>query len=388
MNGYKTVESHSPLIKDVRVRRFGLRFKILFATCCFVVTAAVVEFGGRLILGPVPPNQFPGLNPNETEDDVLLWRHKPGYGGSGQDGPINELGFRGPAISLAKPKDTFRILSLGESTTYGYGVEWNETYSLVLEHLLRRARKVEVINGGVRVWSTYQSVRFLGREIDRLQPDMVLFYHEINDFLPTTFRGLKVQGAGLNDIELAKQMQQRSWLRWLARQSRVVTEVRLAWARSLATATEKELAIKHERTVLLVGELPYVDLPLVSPGDEKPWLDNESQLVRVPDPLRRKYLEELIELTRSRGVTLLLLHPSYPVSKPHRCLLTRLAKEHSVPVLEIEDVIQAHARANGKVKGNYFFPNDVYHPNRWGHQVIAKGIARFMIERGLMPLGQ
>lgn len=384
MTGRNTTTSDLPLMPGVRIKKYGLRYKLLFSACCFCVTLMVIEFGGRLLLGPVPPNQFPGLNPNEIEDEELLWRHKPGYGGGGQDGPINDLGFRGQPITLAKPKGTYRILSLGESTTYGYGVEFNETYSYVLERSLRKEKPIQVINGGVRVWSTYQSVRFLDREIERLEPDMVLFYHEVNDFLPTTFRGLKVHGAGLNDVELAKHMQRRSWFRRLASQSRVVTEVRLGWARSLATATEKELAKKHDRTVLLVGALPYIDLPLVPPNVEKPWLANESRLVRLPDPLREKYIKDLISITGRQGVKLVILHPSYPVSIPHQCILTRLADENSVPIIEIEDVINEHALVEGKTKDNYFLPNDVYHPNKYGHQVIANGIAQFLIEHGLL----
>ena len=35
----------------------------------------------------------------------------------------NQLGFRGDDISVEKPKDTYRIVAVGGSTTYGSGVE-------------------------------------------------------------------------------------------------------------------------------------------------------------------------------------------------------------------------------------------------------------------------
>ena len=94
--------------------------------------------------------------------------------------------------SRAKPPGVFRILSLGESTTFGDKLEATENYSYRLEELLNAdptlGRRVEVWNCGIPAYSTYQSLRWL--ELDGLgfQPDLVLFYHEINDFLPTHHR--------------------------------------------------------------------------------------------------------------------------------------------------------------------------------------------------------
>ena len=41
---------------------------------------------------------------------------------------INSLGWRDREISLEKQEDTFRIVALGDSITFGWGVELNETY--------------------------------------------------------------------------------------------------------------------------------------------------------------------------------------------------------------------------------------------------------------------
>ena len=71
MTGRNTTTSDLPLMPGVRIKKYGLRYKLLFSACCFCVTLMVIEFGGRLLLGPVPPNQFPGLNPNEIEDEEL-----------------------------------------------------------------------------------------------------------------------------------------------------------------------------------------------------------------------------------------------------------------------------------------------------------------------------
>ena len=53
-------------------------------------------------------------------------------------------------ISELASDDAFRILVLGDSFTFGYGVENDETYSVQLQNLLneRLDRTVEVVNAG------------------------------------------------------------------------------------------------------------------------------------------------------------------------------------------------------------------------------------------------
>ena len=351
--------SRSPL---TRSRKLG------FALAIGLVTIVVLEGGARWLLSPPPPNAYPGLSANEMEDDALLWRNRPGA-----EGPINALGFRGNEIGLEKAPGVRRILSLGESTTYGDGVDWTATYSQRLDDLLReRGVAAQVINGGVRAWSTVQSVKFVDLEASRLQPDVVLFYHELNDFLPTTFRGLRLQGAALSDRELMN----RSWVVGLGRHSRLVSTVRLWLARRQATATLKDLAAQAGADVLNIRALPYDGLPDTVPGGRRPWISNDNPLVRVPDADREAALRQLVSLTRARGIQLILIHPAYRLSKPHRCLLTRLATEERVPLLDVEDLLAVDATSRGLAKADYF--RDSAHPNEMGHDVIARGLAAML----------
>lgn len=59
-------------------------------------------------------------------------------------------GLRNPIVTMPKPKGIYRILALGDSYTYGWGVEENDAWPRVLESLLRKkGLSVEVINAGV-----------------------------------------------------------------------------------------------------------------------------------------------------------------------------------------------------------------------------------------------
>lgn len=65
---------------------------------------------------------------------------------------INSDGLRGREINTPKPPHTFRILAVGDSVTFGYGVREEDTYVKVLERRLNEGesggREFEVLNGG------------------------------------------------------------------------------------------------------------------------------------------------------------------------------------------------------------------------------------------------
>lgn len=90
--------------------------------------------------------------------------------------------------SIEKPSDTFRIITLGDSWTYGMLVSTKDNYSEVLEDLLNNElqcsniRKFEVINLGVPSYDIeYEVERFKVRG-QKYQPDLVLWHFINNDF--------------------------------------------------------------------------------------------------------------------------------------------------------------------------------------------------------------
>ncbi|MCK7478321.1 MAG: hypothetical protein M0C28_13665 [Candidatus Moduliflexus flocculans] len=115
-------------------------------------------------------------------DPKLYWRLKPNQNCftkiDRKPVHINAHGTRGPGFSAAKPPDTLRILSLGDSRTFGWGLSEAETYSAVLGRLLRErlgtAKRVEVINAGVNAWSFQQMHAFYRDQAQAWTPDVVI----------------------------------------------------------------------------------------------------------------------------------------------------------------------------------------------------------------------
>jgi lysophospholipase L1-like esterase len=99
---------------------------------------------------------------------------------------INNKGFRGPDIPDEKG-ETYRIVALGESTTFGATIEpgdkpWPEVLEQMIRERLKLRRPVQVINAGIFALTLPDNLRRFPTEILPLRPDMLISYHGINGF--------------------------------------------------------------------------------------------------------------------------------------------------------------------------------------------------------------
>jgi len=108
----------------------------------------------------------------------VLYIPNPNYEGH------NSLGYRGGEFQLQKPEGTYRIVALGESTTYGFGINANKSYPSMLEKSLRQDygySHVEVINGGVIGYTSYEVLTSFQFRILEIDPDLIIYYGALND---------------------------------------------------------------------------------------------------------------------------------------------------------------------------------------------------------------
>ncbi len=99
---------------------------------------------------------------------------------------INSLGFRGPEIAREKG-NAYRIVALGESTTFGctLGPEdmpWPGLLEQMIRQRLNPRRPVEVVNAGVPGYTLEDNLHRIARDILPLKPDMIICYHGYNGF--------------------------------------------------------------------------------------------------------------------------------------------------------------------------------------------------------------
>ncbi|HSU53274.1 MAG TPA: GDSL-type esterase/lipase family protein [Candidatus Dormibacteraeota bacterium] len=100
---------------------------------------------------------------------------------------INSLGLRGKEFEKQKAAGAYRILALGESTTFGCTMNaedkpWPELLEQMIQERLKPARRVEVINAGVPSYDIHHNNHRLATELLGLKPDLVISYHGYNGF--------------------------------------------------------------------------------------------------------------------------------------------------------------------------------------------------------------
>jgi lysophospholipase L1-like esterase len=159
--------------------------KIGLAVCAALLTLGLCELAARALL-PAPPNPTREPQIVYLSDPEIRYVNLPNQKGWIDDGfvTINSRGFRGPEVVSPKPAGRFRLVIIGDSLTFGWGVGDAETFGARLEQLLHKNlpdRNIEVINLGVGGYNTRQEVALLKRNVARLEPDMVLVGFYSND---------------------------------------------------------------------------------------------------------------------------------------------------------------------------------------------------------------
>lgn len=93
------------------------------------------------------------------------------------EGDIICHGFRTAPFSIEKPVGEYRIIALGESSTYGLYDSYDRSWPYLLEQKLRLGLddyKYKVINAGIPGLTTYAIDRLLTADIFRYKPDMII----------------------------------------------------------------------------------------------------------------------------------------------------------------------------------------------------------------------
>ena len=96
----------------------------------------------------------------------------------------NSLGFRGPDPVSPKPANGFRVVIFGDSSSFGWGVNQDETYAAVLERDLQvrhPERKIEVLNFAIPGDSSEYGRLIFEKYAKDLEPDLVILGFGAND---------------------------------------------------------------------------------------------------------------------------------------------------------------------------------------------------------------
>ncbi|MFA5156563.1 MAG: hypothetical protein WC532_04150 [Candidatus Omnitrophota bacterium] len=121
-----------------------------------------------------------------SSDKILRYELKPDMNTvyDGKPVAINSAGFRGGEYKISKDKDTFRVVLIGDSATFGRMLSFEDSIGERLRSALSSAcpgRKVEVLNMGVEGYNSAQELEVLKAKGLKYGPDLVVVYYCFND---------------------------------------------------------------------------------------------------------------------------------------------------------------------------------------------------------------
>lgn len=131
----------------------------------------------------------------------------------------NSWGIRGKEFKKEKDPNTSRILCLGDSMTFGFGVEDNENYPFLLEQELNNyakskkiEKKFEVINAGFTDGTTLDSFYVYLKEIGmQFNPDLIILnlfpYNDFSDLTEMSWEKTDEKGYPTKIVSLKEKVE-------------------------------------------------------------------------------------------------------------------------------------------------------------------------------------
>ncbi|HEX7296070.1 MAG TPA: SGNH/GDSL hydrolase family protein [Pyrinomonadaceae bacterium] len=289
-------------------------------------------------------------------DPLLLWRLKPNLKDVVWDFTVlstNAEGVRAGYPTAAKPAATFRIVCVGDSVTFGYRVPavWPDRpteydpnalpFPMLLEKELRTAnpsRQIEVFPLAVPGYTSQQGLAWLKRDIDELQPDLVITSFGWND-------------ASMSDTPDREAIRTDCYpvsVRWLIDHSQALAHA-TRWLRQRNAPTGKSQRRPQPR----VSEYEYVGniRSIVQLAQE-----HQSKAIVLGAPYR--------DSTTNPGEAARMTK--------YRSHLRAVMEEAKVPYLEVLELTEAASPANEGFFG------ELIHPNHIGHRLLASELLKLM----------
>ena len=321
-----------------------------------VIFGAVAESGIRVVDLGHAYESAPDAYLSSADPDVLFLP-RPGYHGfsEGTTVGVSSQGLRDREFSISRPARTVRILVLGDSVTFGFGVLSEDTFSKRLEERLNqrdRARTYEVINAGVSAYNTVQERARLEQVGLHLEPDIVVLVFVVNDLLDTY---------SIFDHQYEPTGVLAPIKKWLRSNSHVVRFVQnMSWR--------------------LLGHWRQDSESPEKLRDRSRVLEREAEISRIA------------ELSRARSAAfLLVLYPDNldnlvsPDGQGRQLTvreeLVDFASRNAFPWL---DLTESLGNIQDRRSRDMRLREDP-HPSPLGHQVIASALEQALYARGLLP---
>jgi lysophospholipase L1-like esterase len=343
--------------------RSPLRANLLLLAASVALAFGVLELIARAIAPAPLPWRYPQLR--YRADAATGFALAPNQHAFSADVPvtINERGLRGSVVPYERRAGRQRLLVLGDSIVFGYGVRDADVSSARLATLLDGA---EVINAGTPAYNTSQEVAFLETEGRRYRPDWVVVGVCWNDLSDKADVRVSPEGwltSGADGPPPSR------FARWLESENGYAVRNALKRSRLLFLGLEGTRALLGEghdpveamRADVLAGE--------ATARTEPGW----RRVAAAVDRLRALAAADGFHVMLVAFPIPLALDRPFPKSS-YPARLERIGAAEGVPVVDLEPSFRAAYRGHESL----FIPHDGDHPNAAGHAIAAREMATFI----------
>jgi len=357
---------------SVEHAKVGPRFPIVgnLALLCATLLLCLVLLEAALI--PLVPPPILWRYPQETyvPDADLMHRLTPNQATFTHSAPVrtNSYGLRDFDFARTPAKNTFRILCLGDSLTFGNGVTAEATYPKQLEKLLNGsagARRFEVINAGVPAYDTWQEITYLEKYGIEFRPQLVIVGVYANDVVPKP----KVIPRSVGESGSLK---------------------RVGW--KALVSDEVAYLLKRSRSLLFLGDRVGKVLNLLQPSNQ--YNHKEAMLLGRPDPFVEEgwrqveaSLRQLDWLGKSHGFqSLIVVFPmqdqivAHYGTEGYQTRLKKIVENIGLPLVDLMPAFYAAAQ-----QGEPLFIAWDGHPNPRAYGIAAAEIRHKLDAIGTLP---
>ena len=364
----------SPLLNILRINRRLLN-NILLAVIFFLLAITVAEFSMRFLFEK--PKKVGGPKTNWAIVPEHVWtEYHPTLGWFHQKSKktslvkdnwsveinTNSQGMRGlKDYSIRKPGNITRIMSLGDSFVFGFGVKDNETFSARLE---QSDPNLEVLNFGVAGYGLDQillSYRKLGRQYN---PDLVI----VGIFPEQFWRATR----SFTDAGYAKPYFTLSGKHLLLHNVPTPQPFELKYNQFSDLIETKQIKDFFEKSILYRS----FRRNMIQMGKNFGWVDPEWIL-------GRQLLKALIADIKSDGAKpiLVIIPPDRWVKSSRmdsqRRLLLRFAEREQVPMIDLTPIFFNAVRESDITE---YYIKDDWHWTAKGHQLAASVLKDFILK--------
>ena len=325
---------------------------------------------GALRIWSPPGNHFQFGDHMEYSPEYV-WVNRPGA--QGREGllgsyiRINRHGHRGPEVEEEKPPGVFRVLCLGDSFTFGSGVQDEETFPRVLEKRLRDAGyRAEVLNAGVAGWGSVQYLHYFLKNAKRFGADIAIVNFFANDMDTTRTMEDIVNSPWVRNRfydEMTHQKRRNSISGYFRLYNGALN------ARNFIRRFIKGYRVKH--LALEAGRRHLRGAPYILGYDM-----NEKYMV----PLRRRVVTQWKKASRKLDTPVVftyipagpMLH--HPDLLGHARALEKLSGEVGLPYIDLVTPLEKHP----EVVEMYLYPKDS-HMSARGYAIVGETIAKSLL---------